>query len=451
MHAPMQEHSDAAGAEREIEELLQFVYLMPVAIARLGERGAVEMLNPKAVQILADLDIDSGQADGPVILDALEPGLAARWRASAGVIGPVLTPQRCTLARPDGVALHLLLQVVRPDERCTMLAIEDVTTTVEQERELTRQRRRIGLVLEHIQGYCVAMLDAAGSVTEWNPSIGRLLGRAADQVVGQPLLDWVVRPRSAEDPAAGLAGTDAATDPPSDFGHVAGAVALQGWCRLQMPCAGADGQILWGDCVVTPVVEADGQTQGFVAVIRDVTEEHLRTQELIDAALTDPLTGLFNRRGLERRLALLHDRPGTQPSVLSWIMSDIDHFKHVNDTYGHDGGDAVLKAVAASLRGAGRDRDTLARFGGEEFVLLLVDATADVAASVAERLRTRVAALSVVTGPHTVGVTASFGVAQQAPGEAWTAALERADAAMYRAKQGGRNRVVVAEEPGRVG
>jgi diguanylate cyclase (GGDEF)-like protein len=446
-----QDLGSAHHAEREIEELLQFVYLMPVGIARLGETGAVEMLNPKAVQILADLDIDSGQADGPAILDALEPGLSARWRASAGVIGPVLTPRRCTLARPEGVALHLMLQVLRPDERCTMLAIEDVTTTVEQERELTRQRRRIGLVLEHIQGYCVAMLDGAGAVTEWNPSIGRLLGRTAEQVVGQPLLDWVARPAGAADPAAELVAPDAAASPLGGFGAISQAVASQGWCRLQMPCARPDGQLVWGDCVVTPVVESDGQTLGFVAVIRDVTEEHLRTQKLIDAALTDPLTGLYNRRGLEHRLALLHDRPGTPAPVLSWIMSDIDHFKHVNDTYGHDGGDAVLKAVAASLRGAGRDGDTLARFGGEEFVLLLVGATAAVAVAVAERLRCGVAALRVLTGLHTVSVTASFGVAQQVPGEAWTAALERADAAMYRAKQGGRNRVVLADEQGGAG
>jgi diguanylate cyclase (GGDEF)-like protein len=446
-----QAHHAAAAAQREIEELLQFVYLMPVAIARLGEGGAVEMLNPKAVQILADLDIDSGQADGPTILDALEPGLAMRWRASAGRVGPVLTPQRCTKIRPDGVALHLLLQVVRPDERCTMLAIEDVTTTVEQERELARQRRRIGLVLEHIQGYCVAMLDGAGAVTEWNPSIGRLLGRTAEQVVGQPLLDWVAQPGGSTNPVVALEAAEAAVDPPGHFVRIAQAVALQGWCRLQMPCAGSDGQLLWGDCVVTPVVEPDGQTQGFVAVIRDVTEEHRRTQRLIDAALTDSLTGLYNRRGLERRLALLHDRPGAHAPMLSWIMSDIDHFKHVNDTYGHDGGDAVLKAVATSLRGAGRDGDTLARFGGEEFVLLLVGATADVAASVAERLRSRVAALRVVSGQHSIGVTASFGVAQQAPGETWTSALERADAAMYRAKQGGRNRVVLAVEPAHVG
>ncbi len=427
-----------ASAEREAQELMQFVYLMPVAVARLGPGGAVEMLNPKAVQILEDLDVDSGRVDGTTILDALQPGLAALWRASAGQIGPVVAPQRCTGMRPDGAALHLMLQLVRPDERCTMLTIEDVTATVEQERELIRQRRRIGLVLEQIQGYCVVMLDSAGAVIDWNPSIGRLFGCAASEVVGLSLLNRV---------AAHAGCNDGAHAAPPDFSAIAASVTQQGWCRLQAPWNGHGDQVIWGDCVVTPVVEADGETQGFVAVIRDVTDEHLRTQKLIDAALTDPLTGLYNRRGLERRLGLLHERASSTAPVLTWIMADIDHFKQVNDNHGHDGGDAVLKAVAASLKAAGRDGDTLARFGGEEFVLLLVDTPEAAAGQVADRLRRGVEALSVTTGGHTVRVTASFGVAQQVPAETWTAALERADAAMYRAKHAGRNRVVLACAP----
>ena len=420
-------------AEREVEELLQFVYLTPVAIARLGPGGEVEMLNPKAVQLLHDLDIDTGPADGSAILDSLCPGLAERWRLSAGRVGSVISPQRVSLLRGPGPPLHLLIHVVRPDERCTMLVIEDVTTTVEQERELARQRQRIGLVLEHIQGYCVAMLDGRGRVAEWNPSVGRLLGVVQGDVIGRPLFDLVDR--------------EALAGPPPDHEGVEVVVSRQGWCRLQAPWSRRGGPVLWGDCVVTPVVESNGDTSGYVAVIRDVTDEHRRTQGLIDATLTDPLTGLYNRRGLDGRVEALRHRLGGAPTAQSWIMVDIDHFKRVNDTYGHDGGDSVLKAVASCLKAAARDGDTLARLGGEEFVLVLPDLDSAIAALIAERLRAGVETLSTETAGRTVKVTASFGVAQQAPGENGAAALERADAALYRAKHEGRNRVVLARAP----
>ena len=439
-----------ASLQREIEELLQFIYLAPVAIIRLGESGAVEMLNPKAVQVLQDLDIDSGRADGPAILDALVPGLGDGWRATAGTVGPVVAPQRCTPKRAQGHPLHLVLQVVRPDARCTMMTIEDVTATVDQERELRRERRRFGLVLEQIHGYCVAMLDCEGVISEWNPSIGRMLGQQAADVTGRPLLDFACE--AAGSPHADAAGTPTSASTPTptpDFKSIAQTVAQQGWCRMQTPWRGLGSSVVWGDCVVTPLIEGDGEVIGHVAVIRDITEEHEQTCRLMDAALNDPLTGLSNRRGLQARIDMAHDRPVAESLATTWIMADIDHFKQVNDRHGHEGGDAVLRAVAAALRDGGRDGDALARFGGEEFVVMLVGADANAGLAVAQRLRQGVEALAIDVTGRTVQVTASFGVAQQAPGERWAAALERADAAMYQAKQAGRNRVVLAGDPAR--
>ena len=434
----------AQSAEQELEELLQFVYLMPVGVVRLGPDGAVEMINPKAVQLLQDMDVDSGQADGMAVLDALGEGLGAAWRESTGRVGAVMPPRRCSPPQPAGESFHLLVQMVRPDLRCTMISLEDITITVEQEHEISRQRRRIGLVLEQIQGYCVAMLDASGAVVEWNPSIGRLLGASEHSVVGQPLLRWL-----AHDVNAGAQPRNDASDASDGIGGIRAAVAAQGWCRLQAPWRHRDGHVLWGDCVVTPVVEPAGLTSGYVAVIRDITEEHQRTQQLLGEALTDPptdpLTGLHNRRGLEQQLAALALRPTGLPERMTWVMVDIDHFKRVNDSHGHDGGDAVLKAVAAALQSAARDGDPLARLGGEQFVLLLPDAPAAMGFRIAERLRLAVQALAVRHAARSVHVTASFGVAEQAEGEPWTAALERADAALHRAKNSGRNRVMLAE------
>jgi diguanylate cyclase (GGDEF)-like protein/PAS domain S-box-containing protein len=289
----------------------------------------------------------------------------------------------------------------------------------------------MALVFEYIHGYCIVMLDPAGTVIEWNPSIGRLLGITPDAIVGQPLLNRVSVDLGEQTSS-------------SDFFGVRNVISKMGWCRVDASWKKGDGREMWGDCVIAPVPEADGSTGGYVAVIRDVSVEHINTQELIDAALTDPLTGLHNRRGLEGRSEALHYRPGGVPITQVWIMVDIDHFKRVNDTYGHEAGDEVLKAVAEALRSTARVADIVARFGGEEFVLVLPDTSAEVAARIAERLRLAIEALSTDVDGQVIRVTASFGVAQRAAQESQLEVLERADAALFSSKKDGRNRVTMS-------
>jgi diguanylate cyclase (GGDEF)-like protein len=418
--------------QREVEALLQFVYLTPVAIARLGAGGSLEMINPMCVQLMQDLGLDTGTSDGLQVLDMLSPALRPAWLASEGQVGPVLQPTRCDVHAGDGRALHLLVQLVRADLEATMLVVQDLTVTVQQERQLIRQRRQMGLMLEHIHGYCVAMLDVEGRVAEWNPSLERVLDLLETQAVGMALLSM----------AASGPGSEGVCKPP-DFSAVCDAVRTQGWCRVLAPWQRPGQAPMWGDCMVTALVEGDGEVTGYVAVIRDVSEDHERARQLETAAMTDPLTGLHNRRGLESRwrLALGAVPP---PQRVSWIMVDIDHFKRVNDAHGHEAGDVVLRAVADGLAQGARERDALARLGGEEFVLMLPGTTAEVAARVAERLRTGIQALRVAAGPGSLQVTASFGVCEQQLDEPWAHALERADAALYRAKHQGRNQVCLA-------
>jgi diguanylate cyclase (GGDEF)-like protein/PAS domain S-box-containing protein len=298
-------------------------------------------------------------------------------------------------------------------------------------REFERQRRRMAVVFEYIHGYCVVMLDIAGAVIEWNPSIGRIFGSTADVIVGQPLLSRV------------SVHLEELTSSPN-FSDVRNVIAKVGWCRVDASWKKGGGQEMWGDCVIAPVFEPDGTTSGYVAVIRDVSVEHINTQELIDAALTDPLTGLHNRRGLEGRAEALHFRPGGVPVTQVWIMVDIDHFKRVNDTHGHEAGDEVLKAVAEALRSTARGADLVARFGGEEFVLVLPDTSAELAVRIAERLRLAIEALSTEVDGQVIRVTASFGVAQRAAQDSQLEVLERADAALYSSKKDGRNRVTMS-------
>ena len=177
--------------------------------------------------------------------------------------------------------------------------------------------------------------------------------------------------------------------------------------------------------------------------VNSLTESLRRAQS---EALLDSLTGLKNRRGLERAVEdLLRDPPGLLGSAL--LLADIDHFKVVNDTYGHVLGDKVIRAVAHVLRSSIKGRDVAARLGGEEFAILLPQTSLSGATAVAEQIRGTVAQGRICRpdGNESIGqVTLSVGVAIARPGDTLEALLERADAAMYAAKRAGRNRVSVA-------
>lgn len=203
-----------------------------------------------------------------------------------------------------------------------------------------------------------------------------------------------------------------------------------------------DGRHL--DIRVTPVRAGDGATTGSVLVARDVTELERLRAELADQAVRDPLTGLHNRRRLDAALGVLAGAaPESRPRWVA-VVVDIDHFKQVNDRFGHEVGDEVLVAVAEELRRAVRADDVVARVGGEEFALLLEDASAEDAVGRVEDLRTRCAALTFPQAPG-LRITVSAGLAGLDPAEPdVTSLLRRADKALYRAKAEGRDRVVVA-------
>jgi two-component system, cell cycle response regulator len=161
--------------------------------------------------------------------------------------------------------------------------------------------------------------------------------------------------------------------------------------------------------------------------------------QLVALSLTDSLTGVGNRRLLEQALASETNRSERTGETLSAFMADLDHFKRVNDTYGHEAGDKVLAGFTGLLRQSTRAIDIVARLGGEEFVVLMPATNLENAAAVAERIREALARCQL--GPLTQSVTASFGVAELAPGERGDALLRRADSALYEAKRSGRNRV----------
>ncbi|MCK6402872.1 MAG: PAS-domain containing protein [Sphaerotilus natans subsp. sulfidivorans] len=193
-------------------------------------------------------------------------------------------------------------------------------------------------------------------------------------------------------------------------------------------------------------LHVDGEVRGFVTTYTDVTEISRSRQAMEHLALHDALTGLANRHQFSRRYSAERDRQRREGGALSLVMADVDHFKQVNDCHGHLVGDACLQSVAQALRQRVRRSDLVARFGGEEFVVLLVDTSAAEALRVAEALR-----LSVASLPHDdrPAVTASFGVATVQASDELTLdqVLSLADAAVYHAKRDGRNCVRAASAP----
>ncbi|EMS97868.1 response regulator PleD [Agrobacterium tumefaciens str. Cherry 2E-2-2] len=203
------------------------------------------------------------------------------------------------------------------------------------------------------------------------------------------------------------------------------------------------------DYILRPIDPNELVARSLTQIRRKRYNEHLRLnlQHTMELAIVDGLTGLNNRRYLDNHLKILFDRAAVRGRPISICMTDIDRFKLVNDTYGHDVGDEVLREFAARIRSTVRGADLACRYGGEEFVVVMPDTPMELAASVAERLRAIVEdkPFYVRSIDRELSITASLGIATSsgafgAPDEI----LKQADKALYEAKHAGRNRVVAA-------
>ncbi|MDR9784149.1 PleD family two-component system response regulator [Rhizobium redzepovicii] len=203
------------------------------------------------------------------------------------------------------------------------------------------------------------------------------------------------------------------------------------------------------DYIIRPVDPNELVARSLTQIRRKRCNDRLRAsvKQTIELAVTDPLTGLYNRRYLDNHLNVLFNRSMARGRPLSVLITDIDRFKQVNDTYGHDGGDEVLREFANRVRSTIRGADLACRYGGEEFVVVMPDTSPEIAAAVAERLRAAVenAPFRLKHAGEALNVTASFGIASRI-GSVLTPdqLMKQADLALYEAKNTGRNRVVAA-------
>ena len=288
----------------------------------------------------------------------------------------------------------------------------------------------------------IFVLDTTSRVMLWNRACERLTGVPAREIIGTrdhwrsffeerrpTLADLLIEDRAGEagriQPRLGLA----------DEPHM----SAESWC--DMPRVGRR-RYLAADA--SPIYDDRGRLAAVVETLRDMTDEKLAQIALEQLATRDGLTGLANRRCFDETLHAEWTRALRQRQPLSLLMVDVDNFKAYNDANGHLGGDECLKRIATAVASEMRANDLVARYGGEDFAVILPTQSLTGAASVAERIRTRVEQLQVpnrmTPGQHvTVSIGAATAIAS--PDNSASELVAIADAALYRAKHMGRNRI----------
>ncbi len=295
--------------------------------------------------------------------------------------------------------------------------------TAREAQLLQESERRFRTLVESATEVIIVVLDADGRITYESGSAAHVLGYSSEAMIGRPLADLVPK-ASAPEFAQFLA----------DVGAQPGRTG-----EMEVALVNAAGGVQDFEVVARNLV-AEPAVGGIVAGLRDVSERKRLTEALERLSKTDPLTATLNRRGFLAAGEREMERARCSGRSLPIVMIDIDHFKGINDTYGHAAGDLVLATVSEICRTHIRSTDVLSRFGGEEFAILLVDDETQGARHVVECLRLGIEAACVNSIRGEVRVTASFGLAIVDPRECdLEQAVRLADEALYEAKNAGRN------------
>ncbi|MGA2620350.1 MAG: diguanylate cyclase [Thermoguttaceae bacterium] len=279
----------------------------------------------------------------------------------------------------------------------------------------------------------VIFVDARGQVTLWNHGAERLTGIAGANIRQKQWHPMVLNLIDEK----GQPITD-------DDCPVLSAIRSGVQSLRRLTLWGRNERCVAVDSHTVPVIADNGNTQGAIVLLHDASSEtslEQRCQSLAEKATRDPLTQVANRAEFDRVHVMFVAAHQQQHIPCSLLMCDLDNFKAVNDTHGHQAGDEAIKSLAALLKGACRPGDLVARYGGEEFVMLCADCDNATASRRAEHVRNALAQMpQPKMGDRTV--TVSFGVTEVQPGDTPETMLRRADRALLTAKQNGRNRVV---------
>ncbi len=274
----------------------------------------------------------------------------------------------------------------------------------------------------------VIMIDASGLVTYWNPGAEHMFGYSESEAMGQNLHDLTVPERYLERAQSGF----------SQFVEMGKGPSI---CRTTTQQAKHKTGREFPVDVSLSAIQLRGQWSA-VGIVRDASERVRFEEQLKQLATTDPLTGISNRRRFDEALASEVNRAVRFSSPLTLILFDIDHFKRINDTFGHQAGDRVLIQLTLAVSGLIRTTDLFARWGGEEFVILMPGSDLDAGRVLAEKLRMM---LEMQPFPDVGHMTCSFGVAEYGPGSDVDTLMRKVDRCMFQAKASGRNRVETTE------
>lgn len=314
------------------------------------------------------------------------------------------------------------------DQQLVFCIVRDITARKQTEEKLRQSEDRLQRIASQVPGalyqYRMAS-DGTRSFPYFSEGIVELGGLTLEELSGTGL-DQLM---SHLHPADAVAVETSVQESARTLSHA----------HVEFRILHGDGSIRWIEGRSTPQKEPDGAIL-WTGVLLDVTQRKKAEERVQAMAITDGLTGLINRQEFSRLLQSELERATRYNTPLSLIMYDLDHFKEINDRFGHSTGDDVLIAIANLINDNIRSIDIHGRWGGEEFMVVLPQAGLDAARNVAEKLRRAIADHCF---DQVGSVTASFGVAELAPPENSKSLTQRVDEALYRAKDRGRNRVEV--------
>jgi diguanylate cyclase (GGDEF)-like protein/PAS domain S-box-containing protein len=389
--------------------------------------GAIRYANQRALALFeADRVPLVGKNSRDFYVDPVEREAIARELELLGRVENVVVRLK-TLSSWPFWALLSAQRLSYHGEDCAFVGLSDITAQKIAEGAVRRSEQNVRALFAASPIAMVLVRSEDSTVLFGNKRCADLFGFTLEELQGKKSPDYYVDPK-ARDRVIGRVMAE---------GQVDGEVVLM---------RRSSGEQFWA-LLSARAIEFEG-APALLAGISDITPQKRLEERLRELAMHDELTGLYNRRHFielaEAELARVR-RTGTP---LSLVMVDIDHFKRVNDFFGHAIGDLALKELASAMRETLRGSDVPARFGGEEFVLLLTDTGLEGALSVTERLRERVGRAEVPAGQDRAArFTISAGVAELAAGESFESVLARADEALYRAKAEGRNRTLSSLPP----
>ncbi|UZP66200.1 diguanylate cyclase [Desulfovibrio mangrovi] len=339
----------------------------------------------------------------------------------------------CRIIRPDGTVRHIhgtagSRIVGDGDKRTAFGTIQDITDRKRMEEALLAEQNKLKAMADASYDAFI-MIDSKDTILFWSTAAEHLFGWTTEEVLGKKMHQLIAPPHYHTQAVEGLRHFSR-----TGTGKVMGTL-------LEFQALRKDGSTFPVERSVSAF--KIGNEYFAVGNLRDITDRKIAEEKLERMATTDSLTGLTNRARFLELAAKEIERCRRYGHHLSLIMLDADKFKSVNDTFGHDAGDAVLVNIGETSRNILRDADIIARIGGEEFVALMPETTPDTAMQVAERLRVAMENQKVITSENkVVRYTVSLGVTGlHADDTSIEPVLKRADTALYIAKHKGRNRV----------